>query len=76
MIQNAAREIAHDVVAKQALRLRRTRHDQIVIACACFREDLIKNDPVPNVHFASTGPVGWFQSQTPVVLPFRTTMEG
>ena len=33
--------------------------------------------PVPNVQIASTGwPVGWFQSQTPVVLPFRTTMVG
>jgi hypothetical protein len=38
-------------VAKQALRLRRTGHDQIVIACACFREHLIKNDAVPHVHF-------------------------
>jgi hypothetical protein len=32
--------------------------------------------PMPNVHLASTRGPGWFQLQTPVVLPFFTMMVG
>ena len=51
-IQNAARQIAHDVVAKQSPRLRCAGHDQIVIALARFFENLIDHDPVPKMHFS------------------------
>jgi hypothetical protein len=51
MIQNAARQIAHDVMANYASRLRGTRHDQIVIARARFGQHLKQNKAVAHVHF-------------------------
>src|SRR5205809_7261588 len=50
-IQNAAREIPHDVMTEQPARLRRAGRDQIVIAFAYFFEDLIDHNAVPNAHF-------------------------
>jgi hypothetical protein len=51
MIQDAARQIAHDVMANYASRLRRTGHDQIVITLARFSQHLIQDKAVAHVHF-------------------------
>ena len=50
MIQNAAGEIAHDVVTQHAARLRGAGNDQIEIIFARFREDLIDHDSVTDVN--------------------------
>src|SRR5690349_19008928 len=50
-VENAARQIAHDVMAKQSPRLRRTGYDQIVIAVLYLREDLFDYDSMTQAHF-------------------------
>jgi hypothetical protein len=51
MIQNAACEIAHNVMAKQAACLRRAGHDQIVVAITRFFENLVDHNAMPKPHF-------------------------
>src|SRR5882672_6259843 len=49
-VQNAASQIAHDVVAEGSPRLRGSRYNHIMFPFAHFGEDLIERQPVPNAH--------------------------
>src|ERR1700736_2876682 len=51
VIQNAASQIAHNVMPEHAAALRRTSHDQAGITFADFGENLIDDDSVANMHF-------------------------
>src|SRR5215510_10493004 len=51
-VQNAASQIAHNIVTKQTACLGCAGHNQVIIAVADFFEHLIAHEPVPEMHFS------------------------
>src|SRR3982750_1793985 len=51
-VQNVPCQIAHNVVSKQAARLRCAGHNQVVVAGSGFFENLIDYDTMPEMHFS------------------------